>query len=60
MENFAPVATLAYKGLQQPYFEYFSPMWGTWRKLLKNKLERLRHVLLGMSQVPVMMYSRLI
>lgn len=42
MKSFAPVATLVYKGLQQPYFEYVSPMWGTWKKLLKNKLERFQ------------------
>ena len=44
IKSFAPVATLKtdYKGLVQPYFENFSPLWATCRKLLKDKLQRFK------------------
>ena len=54
IQNFVLVTTLetANKGLVQPYFEYCSPLWDTWGKLLKDKLQRFNHVLLEYSQVP--------
>ena len=44
IKSFVPVATLktVYKGLVQPYFENFSPLWATCGKLLKDKLQRFK------------------
>ena len=55
IKKFVPVATLetVYKGLDQPYFEYCSPLWETCGKLLKDKLQlfqsRAARVLRGAS-----------
>ena len=55
IQNFVLVATLetVNKGLVQPYFEYCSPLWDTWGKLLKDKLQqfqsRAARVLTGAS-----------
>ena len=44
IKTFVLVATLETisKGLVQPYFEYFSPLWKTCHKLLKDKLYRFQ------------------
>ena len=44
IKKFVPVATLetVYKGLVQPYFEYWSRLWETCDKLLKDKLQQFQ------------------
>ena len=58
IKKFVPVATLetVYKGLDQPYFEYCSPLWETCGKLLIS-CNYSSHVLLEFSEVSVMMFA---
>ena len=44
IKPFIPVDTLekVYKSLAQPYFEYCSPLWDNYGKLLKDKLQRFQ------------------